>query len=91
MDQARRALYPVAPEWMSGLIEAPERGGIKINWWASLTGCMQESGGAAGAVEMRRCQGAWTGYSPQAENASPNACSPETPFSIARMARRWVA
>jgi hypothetical protein len=32
MDQARRALRPVAPEWMSGLIEAPDRGGIKINW-----------------------------------------------------------
>jgi len=31
MDQARRVLKPVAPEWMSGPIENPGARGFKIN------------------------------------------------------------
>jgi hypothetical protein len=31
MDQVRRVLKPVAPEWMSGWIENPESTGFKIN------------------------------------------------------------
>ena len=34
-------LRPVAPEWMSALIEAPDRSGIKMKWWAPPGGCMQ--------------------------------------------------
>jgi hypothetical protein len=31
MDQVRRVLTPVAPEWMSVRIENPEASGFKIN------------------------------------------------------------